>query len=172
MSPPTPLLRNCSPDTRQDTTADYEEGKRKRARMGVDICMSFHCKRGQKVTAPCPILFPQEQPGPGKRGQADRWLPTSVLCSRYRWGTSHCNLSLSVCLWDTPSLHPLSILLAQQKEWQTFRGNYLEISYNNHFVKSLNFPPFKPLIKKAMIMKWFQTPFSNNNGCPESSTPL
>lgn len=46
-----------------------------------------------------------------------------------------------------PSLSPPTILIVQQKEWQTFRGNYLEIVYNYHFVQSLNFPPFEPPIK-------------------------
>lgn len=57
------------------------------------------------------------------------------------------SLSLSVCLWDTPSLLPLPTLLRQQLEWQTFRENYLEMGYNNHFVKTWNFPPFKHPIK-------------------------
>lgn len=147
-SPPTPLP--CVA-TVQILDRTPRLAKRRARKKGQEWGLIFACPSivsgGKKWQHRVQFFSPPEQLGPGKRGQADRWLPTSVLCSRYRWGTSHHNLSLSICLLDPPSLLPPSKLIGQQKDWQTFRGNYLEMVYNNHFVQSLKFPPFECLIK-------------------------
>lgn len=71
----------------------------------------------------------QERPG---------WQMTPNICVtqplQMRDFTSQ---SLSLSVYGTLPLsshYPHYILLAQHKEWQTSRGNYPEMAYNNHFV--------------------------------------
>lgn len=121
--------------------------KRRARRMEQEWGLIFACPSivsgGKKWQHRVQFFSPQSS----KRGQADRWLPTSVLCSRYRWGTLHRNRSLSVCLWDTPSLLPPIFLIVRSKDWQTVHENYPEMVFNNHLVQSLNFLHFESPIK-------------------------
>lgn len=99
-SPPTAPPRPATVQILDSTPrlAKRKAGMEERARMGLIFACSCIVSRGKKWQHRVQFAPPSEQLGPSERGQADRWLPTSVLCGRYRWGTPHHHLSSSICL--------------------------------------------------------------------------
>lgn len=130
-SPPPHIRPSRSPDTWQDNVAGYQEGGGKGWYLHVPPLWV-----GVKSDSTVSNSFPpraaqarQERPG---------WQMTPNICVtqplQMRDFTSQ---SLSLSVYGTLPLsshYPHYILLAQHKEWQTSRGNYPEMAYNNHFV--------------------------------------
>lgn len=128
--PPHPHIRR---DTWQDSVVGYQEvvvvvvGGR-----FIYACPSI-VSGGKKWQHRVQFFSPQSSPGPAREARLTD--DSQHLCYAAVTDEGLCvAVSLSVCLWDTPPLLPLSILLAQHKEWQTSCENYPEMAYNDHFV--------------------------------------
>lgn len=139
------------PRSRQHAGLWLRGGQVKGARIGRrggggDICMPLHCEQGGGRRVKSDSTVSNSFPCRADRARRERpgWQMTPNICVmqplQMRDFTSQPLPFLSV-YGTLPLSSHLPWLLARREEWQTFRGNYLEMAYNNHFVQSWNFPP-------------------------------